>query len=189
MNELQKQAEEAWSEIAGYEGLYFISSYGKVKSAERLARYTHAVTKQELFRRKAAILLKQANHTNGYKIVSLSRYGVSVDTSIHRLVAAAFIPNPNGLPVVNHKDGNKTNNHVGNLEWCTHKENNDHAMQAGLAAIGEKTGSAKLRPDLILSIRAKRNTGVYLKKLAAEYGVSTCTISQICRRETWRHIP
>ncbi len=68
----------------------------------------------------------------GYKYISLSYLGVKTNYSVHRLVADAFIPNPEGLPCVNHKDGNKLNNHVDNLEWCDYSYNNHHAYDTDL---------------------------------------------------------
>lgn len=95
---------EIWREIKGYEGCYSISNLGNVKNI---------ITGK---------ILNPALKRNGYLSVDL-RYGRSKTVSIHRLVAEAFIPNPLGLPYVNHKDEFKTNNKVENLEWCTAKYN------------------------------------------------------------------
>lgn len=107
---------EEWRPIKGYEGLYEVSNMGRVKSL-------HA--SQE-------IILKQAECTNGYMEVKLSKDGTKNMKLVHRLVAIAFIKNPNNYECVNHKDGNKKNNTVGNLEWCTVKENTHHAIKTGL---------------------------------------------------------
>ena len=96
--------EEIWKDIEGYEGLYQISTMGRVKSLRR------------------NIILRQGI-TNGYERVVLSTNNIPKGYSIHRLVANAFIPNPDNLPQVNHKDENKANNRVDNLEWCTQKYN------------------------------------------------------------------
>lgn len=100
--------EEIYKDIKGYEGLYQVSNYGRVKSLN------YRRTGKER-------LLKQILHTNGYFYVRL--YKSNKWFSIHRLVAETFIPNPENLPCVNHKDEVKTNNHVDNLEWCTNEYN------------------------------------------------------------------
>jgi len=76
--------------------------------------------------------MKQAKNKKGYPIVYLRKNGKSHVLTVHRLVATAFIPNPDNKPQVNHIDGNKTNNYVDNLEWCTNSENMDHAIRMGL---------------------------------------------------------
>jgi len=97
---------EIWRDITGYEGKYQISSDGRVKSMN----YNH--------KGRAKILKPTINNT-GYKKVNLYNNGKAKIVFVHRLVAEAFIPNPNNMPVVNHKDENKLNNQVDNLEWCT----------------------------------------------------------------------
>ena len=111
---------EIWKDISGYEGLYQISNFGRVKSLN----YNH--TKKEK-------VLCEKNHKSNYVTVMLCKNGENKNKSIHILVASAFIPNPNNYPCVNHIDGNKKNNNVDNLEWCTHKQNVEHAIKTGLA--------------------------------------------------------
>lgn len=109
--------------IKGYEGLYIVNNYGEVYSCERITS-----DGKHLQRRK----LNGGHFSNGYGFVCLRKDGVNKNYSIHRLVAEAFIPNPLNLSDVNHKDGNKLNNHVSNLEWCTRSENLKHAVDIGL---------------------------------------------------------
>ncbi len=97
--------QENWSSIAGYEGLYEVSDMGRVRSVARGGT-------------KGGILSAHRSRY-GYMLVSLFKNNIRTGFSIHKLVATAFIPNPNNLPQVNHKDEDKTNNHVENLEWCT----------------------------------------------------------------------
>ena len=111
---------EVWRAIPGYEGLYEVSNRGRVRSVDRVAigRWGH--------NRRQAHILKQTPNGRGYLQVRFSIDGVKSAPLVHRLVASAFIPNPEGLPQVNHKDGVKGNNSVDNLEWCTASENALH---------------------------------------------------------------
>ena len=116
-----------WKEIKGYEGKYIISNYGEVISLPRLKQNN---SKKQYVEPKE--LSKNINSTNGYVYVFLCNNGKYRNIRVHRLVAEAFIPNPNNLPQINHKDGNKQNNKVDNLEWCTCQENIRHAIKNNL---------------------------------------------------------
>ena len=117
---------EIWKDIEGYEGIYQVSNLGKVKSLERYCS-THWGR-----RRVPEKILNPQEKEYGYLCVDLHRDGNSKSYSIHRLVATAFIPNPEDKPEVNHKDGDTGNNQVSNLEWATGSENVRHALQTGL---------------------------------------------------------
>ena len=105
---------EIWKDIAGWEGIYQISNKGRIKSF-----------KQD----KKGKILSLANKKGGYFSFVLQKSGMmSKSTRIHRLVAEAFLPNPHNLPEVNHIDGNKQNNSVENLEWCTRSHNAKHSI-------------------------------------------------------------
>lgn len=105
---------EMWRDIVGFEGLYQISSLGNVKSMDRITVGGKHV--------KERILKLQIN-THGYHTVVLRKNKKSFTKEVHRLVAIAFIPNPDNLPQVSHKDESRTNNSVDNLEWATRKDN------------------------------------------------------------------
>lgn len=125
----------------------------------------------------------------GYFQVQLWRNGTKVTKKVHRLIAQAFIPNPKKLPFINHKDGNKWNNHVRNLEWCTNAENQAHAKKLGLNAFGERHGGAKLTEKQVLKIRDLYAAGNQsYRKLAKRFGVSAGTICAIVRRKLWTQI-
>ena len=105
---------ETWKSIKGYEGLYEISSYGRVKGLVH------------------NIIRKQNTSTTGYFQIRLSKNGMPGYYQVHRLIALAFIPNIEGKPHINHIDANKKNNNINNLEWVTPMENVHHAIRLEL---------------------------------------------------------
>lgn len=109
--------EEFWEDIPQYEGLYQISNLGRVKSLPR-------TSKKRIINKE--IIKVFTKLPNGYLKVGLSKNGKTKYYFVHRLVAQVFIPNTNNKPCVNHRDCNKMNNNVDNLEWCTYKENNSY---------------------------------------------------------------
>jgi len=158
-------------EIYGYPD-YFISSYGNVMSCKR-------------GKSKPLIL---HNDKKGYLRVSL---GANRESNlVHRLVAKAFIHNPDNYSQVNHKDTNKKNNKVSNLEWCTNSMNMAHAIENGLRASfkGQLNGRCILSESDVLEIRAKSKSGYSKPQLASEYGVSTHAIKDIRMGRSWTHI-
>lgn len=159
-------------DIAGFEN-YEIHSDGRVWS-KRSGRF-----------------LSPLRISSGYLQVSLWNDGKESRQSIHRLVAHAFVSNTEGKPLVNHKDGVKTNNDVLNLEWATAGENIRHAVVSGLHKVpfGEKSASAKLTDGDVLDIRARHGTGCYKQKdLASLFGVSDAVVSNIVNRKSWKHV-
>lgn len=100
--------------IVGYENLYRVDTLGNI--------YRTSKKSGEL------VLFKQQKHKHGYKQVGLSKNGINKKKLVHRIVAEAFLPNPNKYPQVNHKDGNRTNNVIENLEWCTNSMNQIHCV-------------------------------------------------------------
>ena len=120
---------EIWKDIPEYEGLYQASNLGKIKSLKR-------ITKKE-YRNNRIVkerIMKGTKNQDGYLKVHFKNKEKNIDKGlfIHRLVAKAFIPNPDNLPQINHIDGNKLNNKVENLEWCTNLYNQQHAWKNGL---------------------------------------------------------
>lgn len=111
--------EEIWKDIDGYEGKYQVSSLGRIKSASWHNGATERLLKLRLDRR-------------GYPTCFLYKDGQRKQLSVHRVVANTFIPNPHNKPQVNHINGEKSDNRVKNLEWCTNRENQDHASDSDL---------------------------------------------------------
>lgn len=117
---------EIWRDVVGYEGFYAVSNYGNVKSIERVVTRSDGIK----IKVKEKILSKTMD-SDGYLNCKLSRDGVSKTCRIHRLVADAFIPNTKSLPEVNHKDCNRANNSVCNLEWIDHGDNVRYSIVSG----------------------------------------------------------
>ena len=124
---------EVWKYVAGYEGLYQVSNKGNVYRVYRT---------RVLGRKRGGRMLKPGYTSRGYLQVGLSKNGKSKTRTVHRLVAEAFIPNPNGLPQVNHRDEDKDNNNVENLEWCDSKYNINYGTRSERFA---RTRSKKVR--------------------------------------------
>lgn len=111
--------EEKWLPVVGYEDLYMVSNYGRIYSIPNDNKV-------------GGILKHHVDNKSGYHFIILSKNHKKFNTSVHRLVAIAFIPNPDNKPTVNHIDGNKDNNNVDNLEWATYKEQLMHSFRIGI---------------------------------------------------------
>ena len=115
--------EEVWKAIEGFEGLYEVSNLGRVKSCQRMRK-----NKSGSLALIQERILKQKSDKNGYKSVALSLNGKLYYKRVHRLLAIAFIPNPNHFSLINHKDEDVTNNIISNLEWCTPSYNTCYSL-------------------------------------------------------------
>lgn len=131
----------------------------------------------------------------GYMTFAISYNGRKTRKSLHRAIAEAFIPNPDKKPVINHKDGNKLNNNLDNLEWCTFKENNDHAREIGLTPInvlptgkGEKNPRSEHSEKLIREICVLLEKGYRIIDIHNMTGVSYNVIKQVKNKYTWTHV-
>lgn len=163
---------EIWKEILGYESLYLISNLGRVKS----------------LRKHGDFFLRCSPNSYGYPTACLIKDGVYKQIKVHSLLAKHFIPNPENKPEVNHKNGNKGDNRLENLEWVTHKENLNHAFDTNLSAHGERSYKAKLTNEDVLQIMKFRHCRGVGLKLAELYSVSYVTIVKIWAGVTWRRL-
>lgn len=153
--------DEVWKDITGYEGLYQISNYGRVKSLERKVRHNYGK-----FRTVPEKILKPSPDGDGYLYVSLSKEGKKKNPKIHKLVALHFLSNPDNLPQVNHIDENKDNNVVTNLEWCTSLHNLQHSNviskgnTARAKAIIQKSLTGEIINEFCSISEARRKLGL-----------------------------
>lgn len=171
--------QEIWKEILNTNGIYFISNLGRIKSTERKVKFGN---RERIVKEK---ILKPIKHKGGYLYININKKHYF----IHRLVAQAFIPNPQNLPQINHKDENKTNNQVFNLEWCDSLYN----MNYGTAK-KRKIQTYSNHYCNVLNI----DTGkIYLnpKEASKDTGIHNDAISRVCRGEAktaggyhWRYI-
>jgi hypothetical protein len=177
--------DEIWLPIVGYGDCYSVSNRGAVmRTAPRNIRRTTGRNAKP-FKPSA---VKAYMNRRGYMQVRIGPTGAQMTVSVHTLVARAFIPNPNNLREVNHKDADKTNNSDTNLEWVSRRQNMRHAFDNGLCvpATGERHARSKLTEADVLAIRADSRP---LKALAAAFNTHVSNVSLIKRRRTWAHVP
>lgn len=179
-----------WKPVVGYEDNFLVSDDGQVKNL------------------RTGTILKQHVRKNGYVTVSVKiggRQGKSICFRVHRLVAEAFLPSPTLEQIewakgtryrkvsVNHKDSNKQNNRVDNLEWATNSENMKHAFINDLLSIpkSEDAGQAKLTDEQVLEIRRRYKPGCWIngaRAMSCEFGVSHTQISRVARGKRFKHL-
>jgi hypothetical protein len=177
---------EIWKDIQGYEGLYEVSNFGNINS---LDRYVMGKGGNLIFQK--GIKKKNQPHKEGYWRIFLSKNGIAKSYLVHRLVAIAFIPNPESKLQVNHKDLNRANTHVDNLEWVTNQENAIHGYKnnknrQGIS--GEKHYKSILNSNDVIAILELKNNGVRQKELAAMFKVSRATIYDVVNGKSWQSV-
>ena len=168
-----------WKSIKGYEGLYQVNQNGEI----------YSLISQKVLKP----FYRGSRPDNKYQVVDLHKDKKGKTISVHRIVAEAFIPNPNNFPCVNHKDGNKNNNHVDNLEWCTYLENNSHAFRTGLKVIpsGSRSKLSKLSYDDVVAIKKCLVLGdseFGTRPLATKYGVDHKVIMDIYHNRKYQDV-
>ncbi len=180
-------AQEIWKPIEGYNE-YEVSSFGKIRSY-----YTKTGIKKSwiVSYNTEPHFLKPAFSYDGYHLVSIGCKNKKRTMSLHRLVAKAFIPNPENKPQVNHKDGNKINNRADNLEWATKSENELHAYKTGLKIQprGQKNHNSKLTDKQVKEIKEiSKNSVLTQEEISKKYNISRGTIAKIQVNISWKHI-
>lgn len=164
-----------WKPIRGYEGYYEISDAGEVKSIDRIVRDTKGKREGKIHRVSGRImkqtLTSGKGRNDGYLVVNLHKDGISDVVPVHLLVAQTFLENTQGLPTVNHIDGNKQNNRVSNLEWASYSDNNTHALRTGLrkprgTPIVQYTKDGKLIGVYKSTYEASRVTGLSFNNIS-----------------------
>jgi hypothetical protein len=174
-----------WRYIVGYEKLYKINDNGDII---RLAR--ECVDKNGVKKKLKERILSQSKTQEGYLKVCLTKNKKETTKLVHRLVAEAFIENPENKPQINHKNGIKTDNRLDNLEWCTRSENIKHSYYSKLRKpqIGSSHGISKLKERDVISIRKSLSDGECQYILADIYGVDQSLISKIKTGLIWKHV-
>jgi len=181
---------EIWENVNldGCRDNYKISTNGIVKSIKRKC----FIKNSNKWRTVPEKILSLKEDKDGYLCLHLSSNIKNWYGSLHRLLALTFIPNPLNLPQVNHKDGNKLNNKLENLEWVTAKQNIQHAVDTGLniSVKGEKRAFAKMTDKLVLEARKRyKEENISLVKLAKDYSISPQTLHDIVKGNKWKHLP
>ena|SRR5690554_2824929 len=167
---------EMWKDVPGFDGMYQISNSGRVRSW-RNNRWGRA---------KRPKILQSHTLKNGYDAVSLGRGNKMY---IHRIMATAFIPNPENKPQVNHIDGNKVNNRISNLEWVTQKENSIHASNNGLLPVGEDRYNSVLTNTDVIKIKALLKQGrLTHREIAKKFGITRRHVGCIKEGRSWSSI-
>ena len=165
---------EIWKDIKDFEGLYQISTYGRVKSLSKkvLQFGKYKITKE--------FIMKVKKSKDGYNRIILCKNGKYSTFLVHRLVAEAFIPNPENLPYINHKDENSRNNDVDNLEWCTAKYNCNYGTHNEKLSRNHKLNKKTLQFDLNgRLVNTWRSTSLASRKT----GVSKSNIIACCNKK------
>lgn len=183
--------EEKWVDIEGYSGIYQVSSHGRIRSLDKIVKCTHKSTRMV----KGKIMSTPKNNAGrGYNTFNLCDKGKRKKVTVHRMVAEAFIPNPDNKPQVNHIDCDTVNNYVDNLEWCTDQENKDHAVLHGLVNTSHLGGKAdkcyasKLTSKQVLAIKEKIALQIPLIEISHDYDVSVSTISELKSGRSWTSV-
>ncbi len=169
--------EESWKEIDGLEEFYQISNLGRIKSLRKTNGVQNRIIKTHVDR-------------DGYRVAGLTLNQKTINKRIARLIALAFIPNPSNLPLVNHKDGDKQNDSISNLEWCDFSYNTQHAYTNNLIdnVKGTRSHWAKLDELQARTILSLKDDHLSDSQIAKYFKVDTETVRKIHIGENWKHL-
>lgn len=175
-----------FKDIEGYEGLYAVDENGSVWSYEKECPIgIHG----GIVKRGGHMIKPNCTKRTSHQRVMLTKNGKRKQHFVHRLVALAFIPNPDNLPMINHKDCDPTNNHVNNLEWCTAKQNSIHAYQNGRWTppnqSGENNSNSKLTEKDVAQIKSMFSEIKNCSEIARRFGVNPKTVNMIINGKRW----
>lgn len=183
---------EIWKDVVGYEGLYKVSNYGRLKSFSKRSRLPNKKLVSVPCER--ILLLKD---TNGYCKITICKEGKMLHTNVHRLEALAFIPNPENKPCIDHIDGNRKNNCLCNLRWCTVKENMNNPITVQRISEG-KVGALHPKSKKVMQIDMNGNVVKIwgsIRDAEREGGFRSSSISECCNGKEkshygyiWRHL-
>ncbi len=175
-NKVENLPNEIWRDVVGYEGLYMVSNMGRVLRCLKNGKK----------------LLKRCIDKKGYAYVHLSKNGVVKHRKVSILVAKAFIPNPKNKPVVHHRDRNRANDCVKNLEWVTYSENSRYIVKRNKSTTPSWTRSrSKLTPDDVRYIRehyTKGNPKFNAKALAIKFNVGQTSIYNVIHNKSYKDV-
>lgn len=176
-----KEEEEIWKDVPGYEGKYKISNKGN------LIKLSHYSKKGRYYPESIVPTFK---NYKGYIQIYLFDNNQRKTTTIHRLIAKAFISNPDNKDQINHKNGIKDDNRIENLEWCNQSENMRHAFDTGLkeGLPGEKNGRATLSQETVDLVKTKYNNGEKLPDISKELNISLGKLRTIIYGLSWKDL-
>lgn len=179
-------SEEIWKSVVGYEGLYEVSNFGRIRALARA--YCDKNGRVSNIKER---IMKQPLSNTGYHHTALRKNGISVTRNLHRIIAEAFIPNPDNKPCINHINGDKSDNTLINLEWVTHAENIQHAGATGLMKFGINHHGSKLDEEKVRFIRENVTTNggdLTYEELGRMFNVSRHSLQCVVYRRTWKRV-
>lgn len=179
---------EQWKDIIGWENIYQVSNFGRVKTLARKSEYGHfgGISIWTTIEK----IKKQSFTKKKYLSVSFNANRVFKTFPVHRLVAIHFILNLENKPQVNHKWGIKWDNRASQLEWATSREDRIHAIHVlkVKSGIGIKNANSKLTEEQVVLIRKMRDEGISYYKISKIFNMDRSTIRDICLRTIWKHV-